>query len=154
MTSFALADWRQTLFSGMLTVVLLMQPGLAVQAGDAETPAVPSPEEISMLNTHDALTKARLAAIEGGHEACARLADHARRQRDASWHAHHVFATCEVYAADDAKDEIGQDAYRKRIREAIGALQFLLNTPGILIYDQQRNSVELIVSELRKKIAD
>jgi len=101
----------------------------------------------------DPLTKARLSAVEGDHETCARLSDQARRMPDASWHAHHVFATCEVFDADAKRDEIGDEAWVKRINRAIDAFGFLLSSPGLLVRQEQRSSVQLIVDELTERIA-
>lgn len=101
----------------------------------------------------DKLSQARLAAIDGDHATCARLADEARRMPDSSWHAHHVFATCEVYDADAKRAEIGDAAYKGRIEHAISALQFLLDNPGLLVMQEQRSSVQFIVEELTKRIA-
>jgi hypothetical protein len=100
----------------------------------------------------DKLSQARLAAIDGDHGTCARLSDEARRMPDSSWHAHHVFATCEVYDADTKRAEIGEEAYIARIKHAISALEFLLFNPGLLTGQSQRESVEFIVEELNKRV--
>ncbi len=100
----------------------------------------------------DKLSQARLSAIDGDHGTCARLSDEARRLPDSSWHAHHVFATCEVYDADAKRAEIGEVAYVERIKNAIGALEFLLNNPGLLTARSQRDSVGFIVEELNKRV--
>lgn len=100
----------------------------------------------------DKLSQARLSAIDGDHGTCARLSDEARRLPDSSWHAHHVFATCEVYDADAKRGEIGEAAYVVRIKRAISALEFLLNNPGLLTARSQRDSVGFIVEELNKRV--
>jgi hypothetical protein len=101
----------------------------------------------------DTLSQARMAAIEGDHAGCARLADRARRQRDAVWQAHHVYATCQIYAIEAQRERISQEKYANGITKAIDALQFLLATPGLLIIQEQRSSVQFMVDELNKRIA-
>lgn len=100
----------------------------------------------------DTLSQARMAAIEGKHAACAELADAARRQPDAVWHAHHVFATCQIYATEAKRETISQAEYANGIHEAIDALQFLANTPGLLATEEQRASVQFMIEELLKRI--
>lgn len=99
----------------------------------------------------DALSQARLAAIEGNHADCARLADQARRQPDASWHAHHVFATCQIYATEARRDNITKEEYNQGINQAIEALDFLVTTPGLLATEEQRASVHFMIEELTKR---
>ena len=106
-----------------------------------------------MAQQLDKLSRARIAATEGDHATCAKLADEARRQPNTIWRAHQVFAACEVYDADDKRAEIGDAAWAKRINNAIGALRLLLQTPGLLVMQEQRSSVEFIVEELLKKVA-
>lgn len=101
----------------------------------------------------DPLLQARFAAVDGRFEECAKLADEARRRPDAVWQAHNVFATCEVFAADAAKDTIGAEAYIKRIEAAIGALRFLLSSPGVLVAEDRRRSIGFMIEELDKRIA-
>ncbi|MEO1207249.1 MAG: hypothetical protein AAFV45_13055 [Pseudomonadota bacterium] len=102
----------------------------------------------------DTLLKARYAAVDGRFEECAKLADQARRTPNAIWRAHNVFATCEVFAADAVKDEIGPDAYIKRIQSAIDAFQFLLQTPGVLVAEDRRRSIRFMIEELDKRVAN
>ncbi len=102
----------------------------------------------------DKLSQARLAAVEGDHVTCAKLADQARRQRDAVWHAHHVYATCQIYVVEARRDTISIEEYAAGIENAVDALQFLLDTPGLLVIQEQRASVQFIVEELGKRIVD
>ncbi len=100
----------------------------------------------------DKLIAARLAAIDGHYEKCARLSDEARRVSSAHWRAHQVYASCTVFAADAEKENITSQAYADRLQNAISALQFLLNTPGILIHNNQRQSVGFMITQLGKRI--
>ncbi len=102
----------------------------------------------------DRLSQARLAAIEGDHVTCAKLADQARRQRDAVWHAHHVYATCQIYVVEARRDTISNEEYATGIEKAVDALQFLLDTPGLLVIQEQRASVQFMVEELGKRIVN
>ncbi len=101
----------------------------------------------------DLLSQARLAAVDGRHAECAAKADEARRQPGAVWHAQHVFATCQVFAADARRTEIGEPAYAVEVGKAIGALELLLSTPGLLAMQEQRDSVQYQVQLLRERIA-
>ncbi len=101
----------------------------------------------------DTLSQARLAAVEGDHAKCADLADKARRQPDAVWHAHHVYATCQIYAVEAQKEKLSTAEYDTGIAKAIDALQFLLDTPGLLVIQEQRASVEFMVEELGKRLS-
>ncbi|MEM1371093.1 MAG: hypothetical protein AAGG72_02575 [Pseudomonadota bacterium] len=124
--------------------------GAASEVGAAEQKQVdkqPAPRE------EDPLLAARFAAVDGRFEACARLADKARRLPTAVWHAHQVYATCEVFAADEVRTEISADAYTERIGKAVDAFQFLLNTPGVIVASDRRRSIQFMVAELQKKIA-
>lgn len=100
----------------------------------------------------DTLSQARMAAIEGNHAACAELADKARREANAVWHAHHVYATCQIYATEARRATISKAEYADGINKAIDALQFLANTPGLLSTEEQRASVQFVVEELVKRI--
>ncbi|KUO57196.1 MAG: hypothetical protein APF80_04220 [Alphaproteobacteria bacterium BRH_c36] len=100
----------------------------------------------------DILSQARMAAIAGNHASCADLADKARRQPDAVWHAHHVYATCQIYAMEARRATISKREYAKGINKAIDALQFLVNTPGLLATEEQRASVLFVMEELAKRI--
>jgi len=100
----------------------------------------------------DTLSQARMAAIEGKHASCAELADQARREPDAVWHAHHVYATCQIYAVEAQREQITQAEYASGINKAIDALQFLANTPGLLATEEQRASIQFMVQELVKRI--
>jgi len=100
----------------------------------------------------DTLSQARMAAIEGNHASCADLADKARREADAVWHAHHVYATCQIYATEARRAEISGTEYAEGINKAIDALQFLVNTPGLLATEEQRASVQFMMQELAKRI--
>lgn len=102
----------------------------------------------------DPLLEARFAAVDGKFEDCAKLADQARRLPNAIWRAHNVFATCEVFAADAVKDQIGAEAYAKRIGKAVDAFNFLLSTPGVLVAEDRRRSIRYMIEELDKRIAD
>lgn len=106
-----------------------------------------------VLAAGDLLTQARMAAVEGNHEKCASLADAARREPTAVWRAHHVYATCQIYVTEARKPDIAAAEYASELRKAIDALQFLLDTPGILVIQEQRASVELMVDELFKRIS-
>lgn len=120
------------------------------------TVAILFPAVFAVTHLHaslDTLSQARMAAIEGDHASCAKLADRARRQRDSVWQAHHVYATCQIYAIEAQRENISQEAYADGIAKAIDALQFLLNTPGLLVIQEQRSSVQFMVDELSKRIA-
>lgn len=99
------------------------------------------------------LLAARFAGVEGRFEDCARLADEARRRADAYWRAHHVYATCETFAADAARERIGEEKYAARIRKAIDAFQFLLQTPGVVVASDRRRSISFMIDELEKRIS-
>lgn len=101
----------------------------------------------------DTLSQARMAAVEGDHKTCAELADKARRQPDAVWHAHQVYATCQIYAIEAQRDALSREEYADGIAKAVDALQFLLDTPGLLVFQEQRDSVQFMVEELSKRIA-
>jgi hypothetical protein len=102
----------------------------------------------------DTLSQARMAAVQGDHATCAQLADQARRERDAVWHAHHVYATCQIYAVEADRQALSDDEYATGIEKAVDALRFLLNTPGLLVIQEQRASVEFMVKELGKRITN
>ncbi|MEL7048189.1 MAG: hypothetical protein AAFO75_04360 [Pseudomonadota bacterium] len=119
----------------------------------AEEPTAKPDAAASETADKDPLLAARFAAVDGNFEECSTLADIARRQPKAVWHAHNVYATCEVFAADAVKDKIGKDAYIKRIQNAIGAFEFLLNTPGVIVASDRRRSIQFMKQELHKRIA-
>jgi len=102
----------------------------------------------------DTLSQARMAAVQGEHATCAKLADQARRKRDAVWHAHHVYATCQIYAVEADRQALSDDEYATGIEKAVDALRFLLNTPGLLVIQEQRASVEFMVEQLGKRITN
>lgn len=102
----------------------------------------------------DTLSQARLAAVQGDHVTCAKLADQARRQRDSVWHAHHVYATCQIYVVEARRETISGEEYAQGIEKAVDALQFLLDTPGLLVIQEQRASVQFMVEELDKRIVN
>ena len=102
----------------------------------------------------DTLSQARMAAVQGEHATCAKLADQARRKRDAVWHAHHVYATCQIYAVEADRQAPSDDEYATGIEKAVDALRFLLNTPGLLVIQEQRASVEFMVEQLGKRITN
>ena len=102
----------------------------------------------------DTLSQARMAAVQGEHATCAKLADQARRKRGAVWHAHHVYATCQIYAVEADRQALSDDEYATGIEKAVDALRFLLNTPGLLVIQEQRASVEFMVEELGKRITN
>ena len=102
----------------------------------------------------DTLSQARMAAVQGEHATCAKLADQARRKRGAVWHAHHVYATCQIYAVEADRQALSDDEYASGIKKAVDALRFLLNTPGLLVIQEQRASVEFMVEELGKRITN
>jgi len=101
----------------------------------------------------DIVTKARLAAVEGDHATCAKLADEARQQPGADGRVHHLYATCQTFAADARRSELSDADYAAELSKAVAAYQFLLNTPGIIPHLEHRASVELIVEELEGRIA-
>lgn len=100
----------------------------------------------------DTLSQARMAAVEGNHAQCAELADKARRQPNAVWHAHHVYATCQIYATEARRETLTKAQYTEGINKAIEALQLLVRTPGLLATEEQRASVEFVIDELNKRI--
>ncbi|MBU2580215.1 MAG: hypothetical protein KJ622_00660 [Alphaproteobacteria bacterium] len=109
----------------------------------------------SAANAHadlDTLSLARIAAVEGRHAECAELADKARRQPNAVWHAHHVYATCQIFATEARRGTLTGAEYSKAINKAREALQLLVRTPGLLATEEQRASVEFVMEELDKRI--
>lgn len=104
----------------------------------------------------DKLVAARLAAVEGGYEECAKLSDQARRTRHAHWRAHQVYASCTVFAADAQKDAgtIEPEGYAKRIRDAVGAMQLLIETPGLITGSNRRQSIYFMIEQLSKRADD
>ncbi|MEO1282449.1 MAG: hypothetical protein AAFV69_12025 [Pseudomonadota bacterium] len=148
-----LSNWRSAALAAGAVAVL---SGGALAAETTANPveqAKPGPETGAKPSKPDALLAARYAAVDGKFEECAKLADEARRSPRAVWRAHNVFATCEVFAADAVKDEIGPQAYVKRIQRAIDAFNFLLNTPGVLVAEDRRRSIRFMIDELDKRIA-
>ncbi len=101
----------------------------------------------------DKLTRARLAAVEGDHATCAKLADEARRGPHAVWQAHQLFATCQGFVMEAQKGKIPPAAYIAGLNKSIDALHFLLSTPGIINSEEQRGSVEFVIEEYEKRIA-
>lgn len=101
----------------------------------------------------DKLTRARLAAIDGDHATCAKLADEARRGPHAVWQAHQIYATCQAFVMEAQKGKIPADAYIAGLNKSIDALHFLLATPGIINSEEQRGSVEFVIEEYEKRIA-
>lgn len=102
---------------------------------------------------NDVLTKARLAAVEGDHITCARLADEARQQPRADGRVHHLYATCQAFAAEARRSQLSEREYATELGKAIAAYQLLLRTPGLLPHLEERASVEFIVEELQGRIA-
>lgn len=98
------------------------------------------------------LMEARMAAVDGDHAKCAKLADKARRIRGATWHAHRVYASCTVFAADARKKELGAAAYKAEIKKAVDALKLLFNTPDIYMQQDTANGIRLMVDELSKRL--
>lgn len=101
----------------------------------------------------DIVSKARMAAVEGDHVTCARLADEARSQPGAGGRVHHLYATCQAFAADARRSELSDAEYAAELGKAIAAYRFLLSTPGLLPHLEQRASVEFVVEELEARIA-
>lgn len=101
----------------------------------------------------DIVSKARLAAVKGDHATCAKLADEARRQPGASGHVHHLYATCQTFAADARRPVLSDAEYAAELSKAVAAYQFMLNTPGLLPHLEHRASVEFIVQQLEGRIA-
>lgn len=101
----------------------------------------------------DIVSKARLAAVQGDHATCAKLADEARRQPGANGHVHHLYATCQTFAADARRPGLSDAEYAAELSKAVAAYQFLLNTPGLLPHLEHRASVEFIVQQLEGRIA-
>lgn len=136
--------------SAAATLAAFILAGALASAAAAETGTEGSGGQ---EQARDPLLAARFAAVDGKFEECAKLADEARRKPDAVWQAHNVFATCEVFAADAVRDEIGPEAYVKRIEAALGAFRFLLASPGVLVAEDRRNSIGFMIVELEKRIA-
>lgn len=101
----------------------------------------------------DILTKARMAAVDGDHVTCARLADEARKQPGAEGRVHHLYATCQAFAAEARRSDLSDTEYASELGKAISVYQFLLRTPGLLPHMEERASVEFIVEELQGRIA-
>ncbi|MCH9808863.1 MAG: hypothetical protein K0U74_14135 [Alphaproteobacteria bacterium] len=116
---------------------------LLMAVATAQTPATAAPDQLS---------QARMAAIDGDHGKCAQLADKARRQKTAVWQAHHVYATCQIYATEARKDKISKSEYADGINKAVDALKFILDTPDILVNEEHRASVLFLINEMDKRI--
>lgn len=101
----------------------------------------------------DVLTRARMAAVDGDHLTCARLADEARKQPGADGRVHHLYATCQAFAAEARRPELSDAEYAEELGKAITVYQFLLRTPGLLSHLEERASVEFIIEELQGRIA-
>lgn len=101
----------------------------------------------------DTVTRARMAAVNGDHATCAKLAGEARRLPGADGRVHHLYATCQTFAADAKRAELSDATYAAELEKAIEAYQFLLSTPGLLPHLEERASVEFIVEELQSRIA-
>lgn len=101
----------------------------------------------------DDLIKARLAAVEGDHATCARLADKARRLPNAVWQAHQLYASCQAFAIEAQRDKISVGEYISGLNKSIDALQFLLETPGLINSEEQRGSIQFVIQEFEKRIA-
>jgi len=102
---------------------------------------------------NDILTRARMAAVDGDHVTCARLAEEARQQPGADGRVHHLYATCQAFAAEARRSELSDSEYATELGKAIAAYQLLLHTPGLLPHLEERASVEFIVEELQGRIA-
>src|SRR5690349_1466077 len=74
----------------------------------------------------DILTRARMAAVDGDHVTCARLADEARQQPGAGGKVHHLYATCQAFAAEARRSELSGSEYAAELGKAISAYEFLL----------------------------
>lgn len=100
----------------------------------------------------DIVSKARMAAVEGDHVTCARLADEARKQPGADGRVHHLYATCQAFAADTKRSKLSKAEYAAEIQKAIDAYQFLLRTPGLLPNIEERASVEFVIEQLQERM--
>ncbi|MEQ8826111.1 MAG: hypothetical protein RIC14_17220 [Filomicrobium sp.] len=103
-------------------------------------------------NGPDDLTKARLAAVEGDHVTCAKLADKARRQPNTVWQAHQVFASCQAYVMEAKREKIPAADYISGLSQSVDALQFLLETPGLVNNNEQRASIMFVIEEFERRI--
>lgn len=106
----------------------------------------------SALADMDIVSKARIAAVEGDHITCAKLADEARKRPGADGRVHHLYATCQAFAADIERSKLSKAEYAAEIQKAIDAYQLLLHTPGLLPHLEERASVEFVIEELQKRI--
>ncbi|CFX02658.1 exported protein of unknown function [Candidatus Filomicrobium marinum] len=100
----------------------------------------------------DIVSKARMAAVEGDHVTCAKLADEARKRPGADGRIHHLYATCQAFAADIKRSKLSKEEYVAEIQKAIDAYQLLLRTPGLLPHIEERASVEFVIEQLQKRI--
>jgi hypothetical protein len=101
----------------------------------------------------DLVSKARMAAVQGDHATCAKLADEARRQPGAGGRVHHLYATCQTFAADARRSELSDADYATELGKAIEAYRLLLQTPGLIPHIEERASVEFVIEELEGRIA-
>lgn len=151
-------DWRRVAAVIVLSALPVTSALTAPAAKSRDTApslatAPAKPDAGAEGETRDPLLAARFAGVEGRFEDCAKLADEARRRRDAYWRAHHVYATCETFAADEARDRIGPEAYIERIEKAVDAFRFLLETPGVVVASDRRRSISFMIDELVKRIS-
>ncbi|MDX2287949.1 MAG: hypothetical protein NW217_03920 [Hyphomicrobiaceae bacterium] len=102
----------------------------------------------------DPLTDAQLAQAAGKLDECAARADVARRAPQNTYHAHRLFASCTVFAADAAlKDgRIDLTAYRSKLGEAIAALDLILHTPGAQHQPGAGGIIALMLEQLKAKL--
>jgi len=99
------------------------------------------------------LIDARMAQRDGDFETCAKKADEARRLPTSSYQSHRLFASCSVFAADEARASLTDAEYKARIESAIGALELLLRTPGAYHQPKANDVIRLSIEDFRRRIA-
>lgn len=134
---------------GLSAVCMVLSGGTSL----AESQTAESRKNTAALvkQTSDKLIAARLAAIDGGYEKCASLSDSARRSPYSHWRAHQVFASCTVFDAEEKKKTLSAKSYAEKLESAVDALEFLIEAPGVLVHQNQRESVSFMIEEIGKK---
>lgn len=99
----------------------------------------------------DALTKARLAAIEGRHGDCVELAKVARKQHPNLWQAKQVYASCTAIDAQKRKAELGPDAYEAKVLDAIEVMERIIEDDSSMP-SRQRLQFSYMAIDMRNQL--
>ena len=99
----------------------------------------------------DPFMDARVAASEGKHAKCAKLADEARKRDGATWHSHHLHASCTVLGAQSRKDHMTPVEYEAQIMHAVELLENLVAGP-LVPMDKHRAQLGYMATEMRKQL--